>query len=136
MDHRIKSGGDESETAVTVASHSSGAKTRREDEILFPSPRAAAGRVGEFHVSEMSRGGGTNSKVPPTLTPPHHALARGWRGNRISFSRRVRRPSHAKPLKKSSATNEGRRSAGKRTIHGRATQSDVAIGPCAGAAAV
>jgi hypothetical protein len=32
MDHRIKSGGDESET---VAWHSSGAKARRENEILF-----------------------------------------------------------------------------------------------------
>src|SRR6516164_8506177 len=33
MDHRIKSGGDESESSVTVAFHSSGAKTRRENGL-------------------------------------------------------------------------------------------------------
>jgi hypothetical protein len=32
MDHRIKSGGDESESGVTVAFHSSGAKARREND--------------------------------------------------------------------------------------------------------
>src|SRR5581483_11515563 len=35
MDHRIKSGGDESESVVTVASHSSDAKSHRENGILF-----------------------------------------------------------------------------------------------------
>jgi hypothetical protein len=34
MDHRIMSGGDESESGVTVALHSSGAKARRENEIV------------------------------------------------------------------------------------------------------
>jgi hypothetical protein len=29
------------------------------------------GRVGEFHVSEMSRGGGSELKVPPTRQPMH-----------------------------------------------------------------
>jgi hypothetical protein len=37
MDHRVKRGGDESESRVTVAWHSSGAKARRENENLFPS---------------------------------------------------------------------------------------------------
>jgi hypothetical protein len=40
----IKSGGDESESAVTVVCHSSGAKARRENEILFPSSPRCAGR--------------------------------------------------------------------------------------------
>jgi hypothetical protein len=33
VDHRVKSGGDESESGVTVAWHSSGAETHRENEI-------------------------------------------------------------------------------------------------------
>jgi hypothetical protein len=33
--HTAMPGGDESESRVTVASHSSGAKARRENEILF-----------------------------------------------------------------------------------------------------
>ena len=38
---RVKPGGVESESSVTVASHSSDAKSHRENEILFPSrPRA------------------------------------------------------------------------------------------------
>jgi hypothetical protein len=45
----------------------------------FPSPRAAVERVGEFHLSEMSRGGGRAKQSPPLLTPPHHAL-RAWAG--------------------------------------------------------
>jgi hypothetical protein len=48
MDHRIKFGGDESESVVTVAFHSSGAKTRRENESLFSSPRCAGrGRIAQ-----------------------------------------------------------------------------------------
>ena len=38
MDHRIKSGGDESESDVTVACHSSGAKKRRENDVAHPPP--------------------------------------------------------------------------------------------------
>jgi len=41
MDHRIQSGGDEPESGVTVAFHSSGAKARRKNENL--SPRRVAG---------------------------------------------------------------------------------------------
>jgi hypothetical protein len=48
MDHRIKFGGDESESVVTVAFHSSGAKSYRENEILFfLSPRAGRGRIAQ-----------------------------------------------------------------------------------------
>jgi hypothetical protein len=36
MDHRINCGGDESESGVTVACHSSGAKTRRENDSVYP----------------------------------------------------------------------------------------------------
>jgi len=46
MDHRIKSGGDESESAVTVACHSSDAQTHRENEILFSPLPAVRGEVG------------------------------------------------------------------------------------------
>ena len=44
MDHRIKSGGDESESGLTVAFHSSDAETHRENEILFTT-RARRQRV-------------------------------------------------------------------------------------------
>src|SRR5262249_40408732 len=85
----------------------------------FPSPREAVGRVGEFHASAMSRGGGNETEVPPTHSrcfasaclnstaaagppcpsPPRagHRRAKGRRsangygreGNRISFPRCV-----------------------------------------------
>jgi len=41
MDHRIKSGGDESESGLTVAFHSSGAKARRENGSLLRAPQVA-----------------------------------------------------------------------------------------------
>jgi uncharacterized protein len=37
--------------------------------ISIPSPREAAGRVGENRVSDMSRGGGSSVKEPPTPNP-------------------------------------------------------------------
>src|SRR5215472_14901507 len=39
MDHRIKSGGDESESSVTVAFLSSGPKTRRENGLSLRAPQ-------------------------------------------------------------------------------------------------
>ena len=44
MDHRVKPGGDESESGVTVAFHSSGAKTRRENAFTYP-PLEGEGRA-------------------------------------------------------------------------------------------
>ena len=46
--------------------------------LFIPSPRAAVGRDGEFHVSEMSRGGGELTESPtPALSPPRSARVGG-----------------------------------------------------------
>ena len=51
MDHRVKPGGDESKSGVTVAWHSSDAQPHRENEILFsPLP------IGERSSERSERG--------------------------------------------------------------------------------
>src|SRR5207248_5630738 len=69
---------------MTLIHSISGAVTWRLNQV---------GRVGEFHVSEMSRGGGRERKCPPPLTPPRHAL-RAWAGGEI---RCVRNACHSHP---------------------------------------
>src|SRR5215472_9425159 len=84
-------------------------RSNPERHLLFPSPRVAGGRVGEFHVSEMSRGGG-RTEVPPTPNPSPPRAARTWAGGeKISFSRRIAAPSSlrgAKATKQSRAAPE------------------------------
>jgi hypothetical protein len=49
--------------------------------LFIPSPRAAVGRDGEFHVSEMSRGGGELTESPHPRPLPTTLCTRGREGN-------------------------------------------------------